>query len=617
MRPRIQELDKNLAILGIISSIILIIYLSKNIGRMIYVLAGVFSFISCAIWLIIGKNASLEFDQLQSRSLNLVLASLFFILFTFSILSVHFRLNLYERPLIYFILLSLMAGIVVLEILFSQEHQKYFILSQIIIIGLSVAWSQSLIFPSLLGVDPWWHQMFTSKIMEAGFIPDGYSYSRLPIFQLSIALTSLITGLNYKFATMLSVSLAQIICNAAFIFLLGKFLSNNYKIGLLASLLVIIANYHIYMSYRLVPTSLAAVFVPIVLYLLLKMKKDKPLYAVVLSIFFMTTLILTHTVTAMCMAIILFVSWAAFNLYNILYAKKERVPVSLTISVLFTTTMFAWWTYASGHIKALAALIKWGFRIDHFVGAYTIEEALRYMENIPILEQFLCNVGFFSFFAISFIGVFYMISKKGNSISFIVAVTGVVPLAISYLSLIFKYWIIPERWWYFSQILLSIPLAIAVLLFVAQKKNSKFTSFSLFVFVSLLTFLIITSPIANVDSPVLSPNTGVRYAYTDSEMVGAAFFAQSSEKISPDYDYTSVLSCYYDVNRKRILSFDDQLYTGQFLHDGSIKIIRKTIVERPFRLVGAVYRLNYDPNVVLSNSGFNKIYDNSAVTAYL
>lgn len=530
-------------------------------------------------------------------------------------------MNLYEHPLIYFVLTSLMGGIVALEILFSQEENRnYFILFQIIIIGLSVAWSQLLIFPGLLGVDPWWHQMFTTKILEIHYIPDGYAYSKLPIFHLAIASTSLITGLNYKFATMLSVSLAQIICNAIFVFLLGKFLFNQ-KIGLLASLMVVIANYHICRSYWSIPNSLAAVFIPIVLYLLWKVRRNKPLHATVLSIFFMGILILTHTVTAMCMAIILFVCWAAFNLHNTLYSKIE-IPVSLTISLLFTVAMFGWWTYASGHITTLADLIKWGFSIDYF--GHTSEEILKYAATVPIPEQIFNNLGMLLFFSLSFVGIFYMISKKGNSFSFAEALVGFTPLALSFFSLITGHTIIEHRWWYISQILLAIPLAVAIMLIGMWKgKNSRFVSIFSFVFVVFLTFLMIMSPSANVDNHVFSPNTGVRYAYTESEMVAASFFAHNSVGIiSSDFNYcinpsSSIFSNYYNVSRDRILSLDESLYTQNFIQDGSIKIIRGEIVDRPFCLAGALYRLSYDPNVILSSSGFNKIYDNSAVTAYL
>lgn len=625
MRRPLEDLDKKLAFLGLLASIVLTIYLAVSIKRIVYIFTGVLTLMSCAIWLLIGEKASLKFDSYQSRSVNLVLSSIFFFLFAFSILSIQFRINLYERPLFYFILTSLMGGIVSLEILFSRKNGGYsvlFTLFQITIIGLSVAWSQLLIFPSLLGIDPWDHRRFTLKIINLSHIPDGYGYSKFPIFHLAIATTSLIIDLNYKFAAMLSVSLLQIICNVMFVFLLGKYLF-NYRIGLLASLMVIIANHHIFMSYWSIPNAFAAVFIPIVLYLLFKVKREKPLHAMTLSLFFMATLILTHTVTAMCMAIILFVSWIAFNLYNILYSKNERL-ISLITPILFTTTMFAWWTYASGRqINTLAELIKWGFSIDWFYFMCPPKEVLKYAATVPIMEQIFNNMGMFLFYSISFVGIFYMISKKGNSFSFTLALAGFTPLALGFFSLITGHSIIEHRWWYFSQILLSIPLAVAIILIGKGKgSDDRFVFILSFVFVVSLTFLMIMSPPANVDNHIFSPNTGVRYAYTESEMIAASFFAQKSiGKISSDFDYStnpssSVFYNYYDTSYDRIIPLDYQLINKSFVHDGSTKIIRSEIVDRPFRLAGGIYRLNYDPNIVLLSSGFNKIYDNSAVTAY-
>ncbi|MGZ7068841.1 MAG: hypothetical protein ACXVHT_11090, partial [Methanobacterium sp.] len=58
--------------------------------------------------------------------------------------------------------------------------------------------SQIFLFPSIIGMDPWWHQKFTLYIMESFHLPDiGYPYEKIPIFHLSIINTSLLTGLNY------------------------------------------------------------------------------------------------------------------------------------------------------------------------------------------------------------------------------------------------------------------------------------------------------------------------------------------------------------------------------------------------------------------------------------
>ena len=155
-----------------------------------------------------------------------------------------------------------MAGVIACEIITSERRHAPLILIQVLLLGVSIAWSQLLIFPSLLGVDPWYHSALTNRIVSEGFIPEGYSYSKLPLFHLMIAATSILADLPYKFATMASVSLGQIICNGVFVFLIADRLFKNHRVGLLAALMVVIANHHIFMSYWSIPNAFAAVFIP-------------------------------------------------------------------------------------------------------------------------------------------------------------------------------------------------------------------------------------------------------------------------------------------------------------------------------------------------------------------
>ena len=110
-----------------------------------------------------------------------------------------------------------MAGIISLEIFFLPYNNKFniFTLFQIIIIGLSISLSELFLFPTVLGVDPWWHQIFTSLILQSGYIPGGgYPYAKIPIFHLLIANTSLITNLNYKLSSIFSITVPLIIISA-------------------------------------------------------------------------------------------------------------------------------------------------------------------------------------------------------------------------------------------------------------------------------------------------------------------------------------------------------------------------------------------------------------------
>jgi len=420
-----NDLDKNLATIGIVASIFLIIFLYVSGYVPIYIVIGFLILLSCLTWLYIRKNAILSIKQdIQSKKIFLISTTFFFLFLTGSFLLFHFRTNLYERPLLFFVFVSLMVGTVAIGILFAPKNNVFYgtILSEIIIIGLIITYTQNLIFSGVVGIDPWFHQMVTNKIIESGNIPIGYSYSKLPLFHLEIASTAIISDVNYKLATLFSSSFLLIALNAIMVFLLGKFFFSE-KVGLLGSLFLITANHHLFMSFWTIPNSIAAIFILPILYLMFKfnIKKNKFIFFIILL--FMISIILTHTIVAMAMAIILLSGLLIFKFHKKIYDVKVKNPIGLTITLFFIIFMFAWWLYASGHITKLADFIRMGFH-EADLSRHT-ESTLHYVPTIPMIERLFNQLGMFLFFSLSFIGLFYMISKKyGNEQKFTFAGIG-------------------------------------------------------------------------------------------------------------------------------------------------------------------------------------------------
>lgn len=609
----LRDLDKTLAIAGVILSLILIVYLGREIGRVIYLLTGVLALIACLMWLAIRKSHTFEFHLPKSRTLTTSCAICFFGLYTLSVLSVYLRPELYERPLLYFILTALMAGIIACEIFASGRRHAGLILSQILLLGVSIAWSQLLIFPSLLGVDPWYHSALTSRIIDEGFIPEGYSYTKLPLFHLMIAATSLVAGLPYKFAAMASVSLGQIICNAVFVFLIANYLFKNHQIGLLAALMVIIANHHIYMSYWSIPNAFAAAFILIALYLLFFRFRDRSRSSsAILCMVVLVTVILAHTVTAMCMAILLFIAWGALAVYRACHPRADN-HVSLIGPIGFTVIMFAWWTHASGHVRTLGYFIKWGFSVDAIDKTPT--KFVSYLESVPLGEQLFNNLAMLLLFAFSFIGIFYMLSRKESSSSFAMAWVGITPLAIGFFSLITGHSVIEHRWWYFAQILMSIPLAVAIYTVGTWKtRNLKLLCCCVFGLVALLSFLMIMSPVANIDNAMFSPNTNWRATPIASEL--------QARTILDHYDGISKSDIYY-ASRLSYFGYSTEPFCKEIADRdlaslaGDLVLVRDAIITDPFMLFSATYKLDYNLNDIIAATDFRRIYDSGSVCAYL
>jgi len=616
----VDNLDRNLAVLGLIASLALIPWLVLAVGK--HVEIGVLFFLACATYLAIRKRlfplgiSSLQ-DLYAKRSTYLILNLLFFILFFYSIISVILRADLYSRPLGYFVSTALMTTILAIEILFLPKGKAYtfFVMVKIMLIALSLRWIPQFIFPGLIGVDPWAHQMFTTGILEAGRIPEGNPYSNLPVMHLIIAATSLITDLDYKFATMFSISFLQVI-GLVFVFLLGRFIFNS-KVGLLAALLLGVAEWWINLGMAIHPTALALFLVLLLIYVLFKARETGSIALTSLALVTMGVLILTHSVTTLTMAILLFMFWLGFEIYKKVYRERFNVPVTLGLSVLFAVGMLTWWVYACG----------WSINITGFMTSLWIERGAPvetytdYWSKVSPSENMLYMLGFVLFWAFSVIGSLYMLAKRfGNRHGFALVLGGLGLVAILLvdfargmsLSAVFAH-----RWWWSLHLIMAIPAAIGFLTVCAWLESKFIRALVLAILISIMSFLSITAPMANFDNRVYTENIAARYAFTESEL--SAMDAISSRWDGTVGVATSSAQYYFafdrDMPAEEIAS---SLYAKDFSDcTNMIVIVTEEVVNNYFAFAGGGMKLNYDPREVLEEQGFDRIYDCRSVSAFL
>lgn len=605
---RVHNIDKMLALGGSVFFCLTAIHFIFS-TRWLYLITSIFGLGACLVWLFLRNKEIHLYSESKSQNIFFHLCLIYVLLFLITIIIVLTRQDIYVRPLSYFIIISLMASIIGLEVLFSKKEHYPCILLQIILLGFNLYLTQITIFSGVIGVDPWFHQMFSIKIINEGYIPGGFSYSQLPIFHLLISLTTTISNLSYKYSSSLSIGSLQLFVNILIVFLLGKHLFNE-KVGLLSGLLLTIANYHLFMGSRPIPNTIACVVILLVLYILIVLRKRNNIVYTLLSLILMLVLIMTHPVASLGMAIILSVCWIIsilYNHYNIRY-------VSFSLLSLFIVAMFGWWMYVSGHITTLSKLIEWGFSLEVF--NKTPSEIMTHLQ-IPFLEDLFRNMAIILFFSFSIIGCLFMLSDKAikNGAS-LFAVIGLTPLLIGFFSLITGHAILEERWWYLAQILLAVPVGLAIMLIYSNfnKKTIKvaFLSGTLFV----ITFIMILNPAANVDNNMFVKNSASLNAVYDSEL-------QSLKTISSVWDGTIGGEGYFGNTVMTFLGYkhipiDDMLFYGNFdSNNDSIILIREAIIDKTFTLHHIPYRLPYNPKVLLEETYFFKIYACGSVTGYV
>ena len=616
----LQNLDRTFAILASVIAFFLALYLLFfSTGREIYVAAAILGFFGCLFYLGIRKRLlkstmpSVSSSIKIKSSTHLILNILFFVLLSYSILSIYLRPEPYIRPLSYFISIILMVGVLGVEILFlpARKSAAVLVLVKIILIALSLRWSQPLIYPSGILSDPGAHQWFTTQIVNTGHIPEGWSYSKLPNMHLMIGTTSLITGLNYKIATMMSTSLFQVICDLGFVFLIGRLIWNA-KAGLLGALLLATANHHINLGVAVIPTTAAATLIPIIIYLLLKNNKDRRVSIQALVILLFLALILTHTVTALCMAILLFVFWVGSEIYNRLYRQQPILLATPTAVSLFGVAMLGWWMYVSGHIKNVTEAFRRGYTLDWATGVSEAvgPEAAQYVEAIPFSGELILHIGMFVFFVFSILGCLYLLSDNfKNRSRFVLVGGGIIILFMGFAPWTYQMGLL-HRWWYFSQILLAVPLAIFLLSLcrILQKRLTK--AFLLTALILPLTFLMVMSPVANYDNDTFSGQMAARYALTKSEL-------QAMDTIPLIWQGTVATdSLYLTPTPHTRYRITQQILTGNFTDcKDAMVLIREEAIKHPRWC--EVYRLKYNPYQALEEQGFSKVYDCGSVSAFV
>lgn len=626
----LPELDKVVAYGGLAFSSVLTVWSAINASHFTYFIGGLLVFAACSIYLFIRRTLSRArarytralstsmFYAESSRRFYLFSNLLFFALFLSSILFCLLRPEEYSRPLGYFVTAGLMASVLAVEILFlpAGKLQERFALLKIILLSVNIELSQVFVFPSIVGIDPWSHQSFTLDILKIGVIPGGFPYSGIPLMHILVGSFSLITGLDYKISAFLSISFVQAVSASTLVYLIGSRVFNS-RIGLLGALLLGIANYELSMGYWAIPNTMATVFALATVFLLFRTTPEKSstdLRVTCLILLFSGALIMTHTVTSVFMLLLLVVFCVGFEVRNRVHQEGKN-PVPPSLPIFFAAGMLAWWAYVSGHLNLLATYLEEGFRLSLRLG-YVPSQVSQYSNGVPILEQLFNFAGIYLFFTISFIGCLYMFSKYGTSRAFVIAASGVITAAMAFFAPIAGVWIITQRWFYFSQILLSLPLAFGLMMLCWKIKSRLVKSMLLASMVFLLTFLMILSPIANLDNANFSPNTQIRFAFTTSEQQALKTVASMGwKKIAVDSYYLLLDYPLYPTE-----SIGERIYNGSLtIYSGEPILIREEIVNRPFQSIdgSTVYKLDYDPRETLTTQVFSKIYDSNSVSGFI
>ena len=196
----VYKLDTIAAIAGLlVGALVLWVFPSQRDLGLVIVFACV-SYLLLRNRIGISRAFSLKLSGRQNQLLNIA----FWCLFTASIWLYQTQ-QLYHRPLAYFILVSLLAGIIAVELLCFEEgkgkSRVWPILLKIVLLSVSIRAGIFYVFPSLSGAAAFFHASQAQYIADTGFIPPfehALIYAAYPVFHTAVAMTQVLTSLGLK-----------------------------------------------------------------------------------------------------------------------------------------------------------------------------------------------------------------------------------------------------------------------------------------------------------------------------------------------------------------------------------------------------------------------------------
>ncbi len=551
-----------------------------------------------------------------SRGVLLGLGVLFLVSTALALLLAHNEPISSPRPWLFFALIFCGSFSIISQILIVNLRRSavLWICAQIILLLLTLQISEYFLYPSVVGIDPWWHLGFTNNLLNQGHIPQGFSYSGLPNMHILIVTVQELTGVDYKMGAFLGPGLALTVLNPLLILLLGSKIFGTRE-GLLASVLLSSANYYLAYSIDIIPNSFAATLSLLALSILFLFQNRTKYPTTLMLLIVFIALILTHALASF----ILLVAMSTLWLMRLEYRTKHRVlslgrldVLNLNTVLLFGIEMFGWWTYVSGHLSDIALAIKWGFNLDLISGFDTARWSA-FASHASLTEQIFSSASLLGFLGLAGAGVLYVLTGSSfSSSSKGLALMAALLSGVGILSQQFGVWLASNRWLYFGQILLVLPVGALILGVVRGSSTAIKTLASLIL--SSLILLAVLSPQANSDYFYFTPNITVRHSLTDSELASAQFANNKwSGKVSGDAYYGVVE--YLGLLEGRYNRIDDQLSSGSTAETpDSMIVVRDYWHGHPVLSLPGQYFVRTDVTVELSSAGWSTVYSSGSVS---
>ncbi|ADJ13681.1 glycosyltransferase family protein [Halalkalicoccus jeotgali] len=524
--------------------------------------------VACLLYLVATRTPSAERTPTLSRGAAHALPGVVF-LGTAGLIALS-MLTGGRGPAFYAITIAL-SVIVFLQIALVPERNLSIglLLGQVLALGFVVRFAGLLGSAGYVGIDVWVHMpQYVGGILETGSL-EGMGrtkYTAAPLYHLTVAATTILTGLSPRLALFGSVGIAMALASLLVYLTAVRFTTPRWAV--FATAAYSISDFVVVWSIHLIPTSLGLIVFLAVLLLFVRIQQHGPRPGeVALLIGFMFAMALTHQVSAFIMLVLFGAGSAAQILLNA--GRLRRWLLSDRETSIRVHSVHGYSAFALGLLMLVWSMTPWGNRT--FTEAVvvvlwgSIEGSGLFDRGeagsaaaaggqpgsfvgetlIPLID----HTGFLLFLFGTVIGSLYLLGRERTSQSGLtLIVAAVIMMVFTLVPPMFGLRnFLPGRWFAFLYAVMAVLTAVG---FDRLRRDCSPQVLAAVVLVFALTFsggMVLASD-ATQDAPTF-PEESVRYGYSPAEASAMDTLIETTESdvnnpIYSDSPYISVLNRY-------------------------------------------------------------------------
>jgi hypothetical protein len=245
--------------------------------------------------------------------------------------------------------------------------------------------------------------------------------------------------------------------------------------------------------------------------------------------------------------------------------------------------------------------------------SFVTSAGIGYAQTIPVIEYTASLLGQFLIYGFAVMGFLFCLSMKEKNLRLLaLTVISLILLAIGGFGQILAIGVAPDRLVYYCFVLIPIPAAYGIYHTLKRiSKNRKFSTITVASLFLIASFLMITAPQADIDSPIYSQDLVSPRFIKESEFVSINNILENYDgAIGTDNDLASLLNSLGNSN-SAILDF----HSAEFVTFDGLVIIRKFYDTEPIYSRG-LYRMNLTIYNQLLEPSFDNIYDSGSLRGY-